>query len=186
MSRSRTGTEPEQPDLVVGGFDFDGLDWTEQNRLRNLWDAPNLLLQKFPGPAFTATTKLTFTGMNDGDRAGLVVFGTDYATLTLERRGADLVVAQSVCKGASAGAGERELASQKASSTTLVLRARVLAGGRTEFSISQDGVAFAAIGEAFQAVAGRWVGAKVGLFALRGAQQGREVGYADVDWFRVD
>jgi beta-xylosidase len=158
----------------------------EQGRVRNLWDAPNLLLQKFPGPAFTATTKLTFTAMNEGDRAGLVVFGTDYATLTLERRRGELVVSQSVCQGASAGSAEKELASQKAPGTTVVLRARVLAGGRTEFSISQDGVAFAAIGEAFQAQPGRWVGAKIGLFALRGEQQGREVGYADVDWFRVE
>jgi hypothetical protein len=66
------------------------------------------------------------------------------------------------------------------------LRARVLVGGRTEFSISQDGAAFAAFGEPFQAVAGRWVGAKLGLFALRGEQLGREVGYADVDWFRIE
>ena len=27
---------------------------------QNLWDVPNLLLQKFPGPEFTATTKVTF------------------------------------------------------------------------------------------------------------------------------
>lgn len=157
-----------------------------QRELHNLWDASNLLLQKFPGPAFTVTTKLTFTGLNDGERAGLVVFGSDYATLALERRGTDVVLTQNVCRGASTGAHEKELAAVRAPSSTLYLRARVLDGGRTEFTFSHDGSAFTSIGEPFQAQPGRWVGAKIGLFALRGHEPGREVGYADVDWFRVD
>jgi beta-xylosidase len=157
-----------------------------QRELRNLWDAPNLLLQKFPGPAFTATTKLTFVGLNDGERAGLVVFGSDYATLAFERRGTDTVLSASVCKGASAGTHEKELAVVHAPSSTLYLRARVLEGGRTEFTFSHDGVAFASLGEPFQAQPGRWVGAKIGLFALRGQEQGREAGYTDVDWFRIE
>ena len=39
------------------------------------WDVPHLLLQKFPGPAFTATTKFTFTPLKDGESAGLIVHG---------------------------------------------------------------------------------------------------------------
>jgi len=154
--------------------------------VKNLWDAPNLLLQKFPGPAFTATTKLTLTAQNDGEKAGLVVFGTDYVTLALERRGGELVVTQGVCKGANTGAREREVATVHAAGNSMSLRARVLDGGVTELSYSSDGVAFAAIGEPFRAQPGRWVGAKIGLFALRGTESAREVGYADVDWFRVE
>ncbi|MNL88798.1 hypothetical protein D3C87_2187360 [compost metagenome] len=41
------------------------------------------------------------------------------------------------------------------------------------------------IGEAFTAVPGGWVGAKVGLFALKPAA-GVQGGYADVDWLRFD
>jgi beta-xylosidase len=157
-----------------------------RSELKNLWDAPNLLLQKFPGPAFTVTTKLEFTALSEGERAGLVVFGTDYATLALERRGAELVVAEGVCKGASTGAREKELAFVHAPSDTILLRAHVAEGGRTDFSFSDDGETFAALGEPFQAQPGRWVGAKVGLFAQRGAERSREAGYADVDWFRVE
>ena len=36
------------------------------NDAKNLWDVPNLLLQKFPGPSFTATAKVTFTARNRG------------------------------------------------------------------------------------------------------------------------
>ena len=32
---------------------------------------------------------------------------------------------------------------------------------------------------------GRWIGAKVGLFAL-GKQPAAEFGYADYDWFKVE
>jgi hypothetical protein len=66
------------------------------------------------------------------------------------------------------------------------LRAHVSDGGRTDFSFSDDGETFAALGEAFQAQPGRWVGAKVGLFAQRGSERSRESGYADVDWFRIE
>ena len=46
---------------------------------RNLWQAPNLLLQKLPAEAFTATTRLTFTPRVEGEQVGLLVMGLDYA-----------------------------------------------------------------------------------------------------------
>jgi len=47
------------------------------------------------------------------------------------------------------------------------------------------GSKFTTIGVPFVARQGRWIGAKVGIFALGGAQT-RETGYADFDWFRVN
>src|SRR5688500_4195294 len=101
---------------------------------RNLWDAGNLLLQKFPAPDFTVTARLTFHALNEGERTGLVVMGTDYATLVVERRGTELVVSQRVGMGASTGGAEKEVASRPLGSRTAFLRAKVAAGGRTEFS----------------------------------------------------
>ncbi len=51
----------------------------------NLYDAPYLLLQKFPALEFTVTTKLDFPPASDGDSAGLIVFGFDYCWLGLKR-----------------------------------------------------------------------------------------------------
>jgi hypothetical protein len=48
-----------------------------------------------------------------------------------------------------------------------------------------DGKLFTPLGEVFTAAAGRWIGAKVGLFATRNSAGG-ESGYADFDWFRVE
>ena len=53
------------------------------------------------------------------------------------------------------------------------------------FSYSIDGVEYKQLGEPFAAKKGKWIGAKVGLFALRNGKV-YESGYADVDWFRID
>ncbi|MEO6995352.1 MAG: glycoside hydrolase 43 family protein, partial [Lacunisphaera sp.] len=45
----------------------------------SIYDAPNFLLQKFPAPAFTVTTKMEFAPQTDGETAGLTVYGYNYA-----------------------------------------------------------------------------------------------------------
>jgi hypothetical protein len=61
---------------------------------------------------------------------------------------------------------------------------KVSAGASAVFSYSADGTAFTDIGAPFIAKPGRWIGAKLGLFAL-GSVPVWEYGYSDVDWFRV-
>ncbi|MGI9069085.1 MAG: hypothetical protein ACR2HX_22115 [Pyrinomonadaceae bacterium] len=41
------------------------------------------------------------------------------------------------------------------------------------------------MGEAFNARKGKWIGARIGIFAV-GTGKTREMGYADFDWFRVE
>ena len=53
------------------------------------------------------------------------------------------------------------------------------------FRYSTDGKESHATGEEFAAKPGRWIGAKVGLFATRSGVT-LENGYADYDWFRVE
>jgi beta-xylosidase len=53
------------------------------------------------------------------------------------------------------------------------------------FSYSLDGKTFSPLGESFSARQGRWIGAKVGIFAI-GSGGSSEMGYADFDWFRVE
>lgn len=51
----------------------------------NLWNCPNLLLQKFPAEAFTVTARMTFmpNPALDGEQAGFLVQGDAYAGLRL-------------------------------------------------------------------------------------------------------
>jgi beta-xylosidase len=152
---------------------------------RNFWDVPNFLLQKFPAPRFTATAKVTFTPNADGEKTGLIVMGSDYAYLAIQKKGDALYLSQAVAKNADRGSPEREAASAPASAATLYLRVTVSEGAVCRFSYSKDGAAFETIGEPFTAKPGRWIGAKIGLFAVRSGQP-RESGYADYDWFRVE
>lgn len=151
----------------------------------NLWNVPNLLLQKFPAPEFTVTTKLTFHALNDGERAGVVIMGLDYAALSVTRSSGVLVVAETICKAADRGTKESEVSRAPMSTDTVYLRAHIAAGAVVTFSYSSDGVKFAAIGEPFQAKQGKWIGAKIGIFAS-GTNGAHENGYADFDWFRVE
>jgi beta-xylosidase len=151
---------------------------------RNLWDVPNLLLQKFPAPEFTSTTKLTFVGHAEGDKAGLLIMGLDYAYLGVVKRADALAVSVATCKDADKGSLEKEGMAVAVKSNTLYLRAHVAPGAIVTFSYSTDGDTFSRLGEPFQARQGKWIGAKMGIFATS-KRLPRELGYADFDWFRV-
>jgi beta-xylosidase len=155
---------------------------------QNLYLVPSLLLQKLPAEHFTATAKLAFAGKNAGDRAGLVVLGMDYATLTLTRQ-ADgrLAFSQTTCLQADKGAAETTTATTPplATGQPLYLRVAVRAGGRCQFSYSADGRQFAPLGPEFTAREGRWVGAKLGLFCLA-ASASAQPATAAIDWWHVE
>ena len=152
---------------------------------RNLWEVPNVLLQKFPAPAFTASAKLTFNAFNDDERAGLIVMGLDYGYVGLQRKAGSINVVTVVCRDADKGAAEIESSPIPLRTATVYLRAQVAAGAMVTFAYSTDGTTFTRVGPPFQAREGKWIGAKVGVFAT-GTGTRREYGYADLDWFRVE
>jgi beta-xylosidase len=148
----------------------------------NLYDAPNLLLQKFPAPEFAVTTRLEFTPQADGDSAGLIVFGYDYAWLGLKRvQGAPALVLASRHEAVK-GEPQAESVVLEKPAGPVWLRVTVRDGGKCRFSFSLDGKIFTPVGESeFTATVGRWVGAKVGLFAA-----GAPGASADFAWFHVE
>ena len=156
----------------------------------NLWDVPNLLLQKFPTEDFTVTTKVSFAPSSKytGERTGLVVMGADYAVLAMENRADGLILVQNVCRKADKKGKEEENASVKLSDNTLFLRVKVNKDSEKEaicsFSYRVDGKKFISLGENFTAKPGKWIGAKVGLFITR-PKAVNDGGWVDIDWFRV-
>jgi beta-xylosidase len=134
---------------------------------KNLWTVPNLLMQKFPAPAFTATTKLTFNARFDGEEVGFVVMGLDYQYISLKRAGDKLMVYVSRCLQADRGNPEEILYSEEFQSGDIWLRIEVQDGGVCQYSYSADGTTFVKAGSSFQAKQGKWIGAKFGYFAHR-------------------
>ena len=150
----------------------------------NLWAAPHLLLQKLPAPAFDVTTRLAFAGLRPGERAGLLVMGLDYGYLAVRRTATGAELVRASVTNAHQGTREAVTSPIPLSGESVVLRVTVSAGAKYRFWYSPDGERFEPVGDDLTAREGRWIGAKVGVFALASAGSAG-AGHADFDFFRV-
>ena len=162
----------------------------------NLWEVPNLLLQKTPADNFTATTRLRFTSKADNQVGGLLVMGLDYFALTLKRVGDKFLLQLVTCKSADKGTPEQVTTMATLSPTEvdkidyqpgihedIWLRVRV-ADGQCRFSYSTNGKKYQDAGQSYTLREGKWIGAKVGLMAIEPAGKTNR-GWIDADWFRI-
>jgi hypothetical protein len=142
------------------------------------------LLQKFPAEQFMVTAKCNLHLNTINEKAGLVVLGTDYASLVIEKKVAGNTLSFAVCKQADKGNDEVETFISKIDSI-VYFRVTVQKGALCNFSYSVNGNDFYKAGESFNAVAGKWIGAKLGLFCNRTTKT-NDAGYASFDWFRIE
>ena len=158
---------------------------SRQENNEGLWNVPNLLLQKFPAEEFSATTKLTFTARADNEETGFVVMGEDYQYISLKKQNNKLVVRVVQCKNARTGGKEVELFSEEFPGNEIYFRIQVEKEAKCSFMFSKNGTKFKSAGEQFFAKPGRWIGAKIGYFALREGIT-NDSGSVDIDWFRIE
>jgi beta-xylosidase len=151
---------------------------------RSLYEAPQLLMQKFPAPEFTATAETSFVPDSEGDRAGLVVFGRRFAYLALSADGSQYRLALVVGTSLEERVREEEETSVRVPPGKVFLRVKISEDSLCRFSYSTDGDTYHAIGGPFKAEAGHWVGAKVGIFAVNLEDKAGR-GYADFHRFAV-
>ena len=152
----------------------------------NLWEDSAILTHKLPAQNFSVTVKMRFSPKAVGERAGLVLYGADYAWIGLEKAvsGIRLVAVQRL-KADASGSQTSTLLRDNAPDT-VYLRMRVepievaepkpdfrpywpswlkSIHARVHFSYSTDNVTFIPVEPAFDVAPGRWVGAQIGLFA---------------------
>jgi beta-xylosidase len=154
---------------------------TDDIDLRTL---PNVLLQKFPGPEFTATAKVHFVSHQSGEQTGLVVLGKSYSALVLQEVGGALSLRQETrAESETAPATQGSSVRVDSPDQVVYLRATVSADAVVRFSFSVDGAKYQQIGVPFTATAGTWIGSRIGIYAT-GTHSTGEFGYADFDWFR--
>lgn len=164
---------------------------------KNFWEVPNLLMQKFPAEEFTATAKLKVSAKDDGQLSGLIIMGWDYSWIGVEKQGEKFLLKQAVCKDAEQGNLEQvsTLAVLEPSrkfeaglfpnyEREIYMRVHVSKEAYCRFSYSLDGKKFTEAGTLFKARQGKWIGAKMGMFSV--TPHGKERGWVDVDWFRVE
>lgn len=176
----------------------------------DLYETGAVLSQKLPGPSFTATTRLTFAPLRDGERAGLAVHGTNFSWIGLERaEGAVRLVRYEKASSrpgdpirATTGPAVKDDAVWLRLTATPIIETVGAPSfspywpsmlremhAKVSFAYSLDGVNFTMLGTPFETRPGRWVGTQVGLFAQAAngtaAATATTVGYADFDWFRI-
>lgn len=162
----------------------------------NLWEVPNLMLQKTPADKFTATAKIRFTSKDQNQFGGLIMMGLDYSALVVKRVGDEFQLQQVICKSADKGKPEtvNVIATLKPTSVDTVdyqpgihediyLRMKV-DGGKCRFYYSLDGKKFKVAGAEFAMREGKWIGAKIGFVAAESAGKANR-GWIDADWFRI-
>ncbi|NQU85171.1 MAG: glycosyl hydrolase 43 family protein [Mariniphaga sp.] len=153
--------------------------------VNSLWMVPNLLLQKFPAEEFTATTKFTFNARTDNEETGLLIMGEDYQYISLKRQNEKLHLRVIQCNKARTGGTEQILYSEELDVNKVYFRVKVEKGALCSFSYSTNGKEFQTVSTGFEAKPGRWIGAKIGLFALREGIT-NDSGTVNIDWFRIE
>lgn len=165
-------------------------------KFQNLWEVPNLLLQKTPSDKFTATTKIRFTSKDQNQTGGLLMMGLDYSGLVVKRVGNDFQLFQISCKSADKGKPQTEqlIATLKPTAvdqidyqpgTHIDIYMRMSVNdGKMHFSYSLDGKKYTKCGTEFTMCEGKWIGAKIGFVAYEPGQKTNR-GWIDADWFRV-
>lgn len=146
----------------------------------NLWDVPNLWLQKFPAEEFTVTSRVRVSAksLSEGATSGIVVMGRDYVRLGLLKKGDAFVLQYAVNQDADNGGKEMvkdiaELKPTRVYAAGLMpnlecdvwLRVTVKRDGKCVLSYSTDGRKYTDVGR-FTARVGKWIGAKLGFYSV--------------------
>lgn len=162
----------------------------------NLWEVPNLLLQKTPADKFTATAKVRVTAKDQNQFGGLIMMGLDYSAIVVKRVGDEFELQQITCLKADKGKPEKvnviaklkptevdKIDYQPAIHEDIYLRMMVN-DGIYNFAYSLDGKKYKKVGESFKMREGKWIGAKIGFVAAEPAGKANR-GWLEADWFHV-
>ena len=162
-----------------------GLYPVDKQQDTSIADVPNLLLQKWIAPEFTAVTELAADTIGEGDIAGMVSLGVDYGAVVLKRENG--VLSMVAISGSQTFKNEKAYSKDKvvelvrldklsggyaSDSRKVFFRNRVellpeleknVARNMIYLDYSVDGVNYDNA-LAYEATAGRWVGVKNGIF----------------------
>ncbi len=145
-----------------------------------LSDLPQLFLQKVQYRNFSVSARCKLDLRFDGDEAGFVVFGREYAYVCVVRREGNNYI--EIRKGAIGGDEDETLARSQLYDEKYVdfrLSAKFAKPDKLTYKFSLGGRAFTHV---FTASRGVWTGAKVGIYA-RSTED--SVGSATFKYFRV-
>ena len=157
----------------------------EKPESTSIADVPNLLLQKWIAPEFSAVTELMCATLEEGSVAGMVSLGVDYGAAAIRRREGSLsiisVSGSQTFKNEKAYSEDKvvELANIDSTVEKVFFRNRVKSLPVVEKNVTRnmiyldyslDGTNYENV-LAYEATAGRWVGVKNGIFCCHEIKQ---------------
>ncbi len=145
----------------------------------HLCNVSNLLVQKWPAPEFQVTACLHLDNMQEGDVAGMISLGGCYAALAVKKVSGRMVLQQIV--GSWAKNTEEREDIGVVERDTLYIRMKVAGSENISFEMGYEENALSDVGRVTKATPGRWVGVKVGMFAVNEA--GSKGGSVAADYF---
>lgn len=163
---------------------------TAQSEKVTLWECANIITEKMICPSFQMKVKMDVHKLQNDEKAGVTVFGGQYAYFSVKRIGEVL----NLCYGISKGEGEK----RKESETVAVLNQEQIdehgiffivqifeKAGKPEawFSFSLDGESNYGETYLFSPIDDTWVAAKIGLFSVSEKKKGS--GYIDISYVHV-
>ena len=172
----------------------------ELGDVSNLWYVPNMLLQKIPADEFTATTKLSFCSRNSDQYVGLVCMSAEYSSVGLQRTEdgyelqirhnpnamrthlTDEVLTVDTLKPTQKGTPRKGRPAEM-HIKDVYLRMSIK-DSKVNYAYSIDGKKWKKAGGEYAMGKGRWIGSKIGFFAVDPNKTGRK-GFIDIDWFRI-
>ncbi|MDE7084147.1 MAG: glycoside hydrolase 43 family protein [Clostridia bacterium] len=143
-------------------------------------DLPQLFMQKVCYKNFMVNCKCKLNLVNDGDEIGFVVFGTEYSYIcAVKKDGRNYL---EIRKGVMGGEKDEIICQSQPYNkeyVTFSIRAKYEERHRLSIKYAFDGKAFK---QKFYAVPGKWVGAKVGIYARANSIS---QGFGTFKYFRV-
>lgn len=148
-----------------------------------------------------------------GEEGGFVIMGQDYAAIKLVSTAEGCVLRYVVCKGAQKGKAEEtveekpvalapmprpytqkyavdDIPQPRAATPYIYVRAKVWSTGvgnsikaHAQFAYSTDGKKYTELGQPFDIVEGKWIGAKTGFYCMRPGKK-NDAPFLDIDWIR--
>lgn len=161
-----------------------------------LWHCSQVLTQKLVCPYYCAQTCLDYSGLKEGDQAGMVMIGGQYAYLAVRIMKGRPVLVSAVSEGEGWDKKEKvsilaelenERAGETASPKKLLLRQKLIrqeSGPAFTWEYSVDGAVWIQPETSFAPSDDTWVGAKMGLFAVSG-QEREKGGYGLFEYMKV-
>jgi beta-xylosidase len=168
-------------------------------------DLPNLLLQKWPAPEFTCTTKLDLTNLAENDEAGVISMGMKYCLLTFKKQNKTItpyIVTGTQKYGKILPDHTEETKKElqkltKQDNQIVTIKYTVTRTGTQDLSDTEKNFPMETVEISYSidntnyikavemvAVPGRWVGVKNGVFCISNNQESK--GYAIIDYVKYE